>query len=577
MTMNDDNLLDDQIRKAASCAVPGSVDLRLRSQLAGFRSRLGESEPAPPRAALWKRHKWWWPGLASAAAVVLAVLTALLLPRQASLAEVATAVLDQPWIHMRVVADQREGEQWVSPSRHVWASRHQGSIEYEDYRLQVYDWFKPEENVVYRGPIVWQSRAADLASLTEALKVLLQQGPPLEKPLAGLDFLGPGREAMKVLDQRVDRVTEQGQSWLDYRLTVTDPKSSQPLRMLFRVDPASRLPRLCRMEGVREGKPVASEMQFDYPDKGPADVYDLGVPRNAKLVDRIPSGDIKHILGTLRAGRERMDNYRAVFVTRFDGLDYVWWAEVPEIFYRKGNKFRRDFGFERTGKRSVPKRPAEREDLGKWWIERTRLYQYYPECVVRDSTTLVTDTKTVTDPDGTKHLDIVSVARWETRNDPGESYPPEWSMRPEFACRPPLGIGDPHLEPVLDLHPAEGPPGCFLLSIRHTSEQGRLNEKGVGITDGYRYWLDPQRDFIVVRCDLVMRDQGGKEIITETDTIEETARSPQGVWYATKVRRRFPRPAGKAPQADQVYYMYIDFKADLPDSLFEAPKKGRVY
>ncbi len=71
--------------------------------------------------------------------------------------------------------------------------------------------------------------------------------------------------------------------------------------------------------------------------------------------------------------------------------------------------------------------------------------------------------------------------------------------------------------------------------------------------------------------------RGGKQNITETDTIEETARSPQGVWYATKVRRKFPRPAGKAPQADQVLYIYIDFNADLPDSWFEAPQKGRVY
>jgi hypothetical protein len=99
----------------------------------------------------------------------------------------------------------------------------------------------------------------------------------------------------------------------------------------------------------------------------------------------------------------------------------------------------------------------------------------------------------------------------------------------------------------------------------------------VGITDGYRYWLDPQRDFIVMRCDLVMRGEGGKENVIESDTIEETARSPQGVWYATKVRRRFPRSAGIAPQSDQVYHLYIDFKPDLPDSLVEAPKPGRIH
>jgi hypothetical protein len=578
MNVNDDNLLDDQIRKAASCSVPGAIDLRLRSQLSELRLKLGEAGPAPSLAAQWKRAGWLWPALASAAALGLAVLVTLLVPRQASLAEVANAVLDQAWVHLHVrYQDNLEGEEWISPSRQIWASRHPRWIQYEDYRLQVYDWFEPEENAVYRGPVVWRSRAEGLASMTATLRLLLQQGRPVEQPLASLDFLGPGREAMKILDQRVDHVTEQGRTWLDYRLTVTEPNSSVPLRMFFRVDPLSRLPWLCRIEGVRDGKPGVYELRFEYPEKGPASIYDLGVRKTAKLVDRIPTGDIKRILETIRAGRERMDDYRAVFVQRLEGLDYMWWTEDPEIFYRKGNKFRRDFGCDWKGARGATKRPADGDDLGKWWSERTRVFRYYPECVVRGSKTYVTETKTVTDPDGSQHQDIVSVSSWESDNWPGEIYPPEWSMRPEFACRPPLGIGDPHLEPVLDLHPTEGPAGCILLRIRHTSTQGRLNEKGLGIADRYRYWLDPQRDFIVMRSDMIMDGQGRKENITETDTIEETARSPQAVWYATKVRRHFPGPDGKATSRDQVYQIYMDFKADLPDSLFEPPRKGRVY
>jgi hypothetical protein len=487
------------------------------------------------------------------------------------------AVLNQPWIHVRVsYQDNREGEEWVSPSRQIWASRYPGWIQYEDYRLQVYDWFKPEENAVYRGPVVWQSRAESLESMTAAFRLLLEQGRPLEKPLAHLDFLGPEREAMKVLAQRIDRFTEVGRTWLDYRLTVTEPKSSPPLRLLFRVDPSSKLPGLCRMEGTRDGKPAVSEMQFDYPEKGPADVYDLGAPRTAKLLDRIPTGDIKRILETLRAGRERMDDYRAVFVKRIEGLDYLWWTEVPEIFYRKRDKFRRDFGYDWKDARSTTKRPADVVDLGKWWSERTSDFRYFPECVVQGSTIYVTETKMITDSDRSKHLDIASVSSWESNNWPGEMYPPEWSMRPEFACRPPLGIGDPHLEPVLDLHRAEGPAGCVLLRIRHASTQGRINEKGIGIPDRYRYWLDPQRDFIVMRSDMVMNDEGGKEQITESDTIEETARSPQGVWYATKVRRHFPAPPGKTALNDEIYDIYVDFAAKLPDSLFEPPKPGRV-
>ena len=84
------------------------------------------------------------------------------------------------------------------------------------------------------------------------------------------------------------------------------------------------------------------------------------------------------------------------------------------------------------------------------------------------------------------------------------------------------------------------------------------------------------RDFIVVRSEMVTRDATGAERVAERDTIEETARSPHGVWYATRVRRHFPAVEGKAKVADQVYQLYVDFDVELPDSLFEPPKPGRI-
>ena len=160
-------------------------------------------------------------------------------------------------------------------------------------------------------------------------------------------------------------------------------------------------------------------------------------------------------------------------------------------------------------------------------------------------------------------------------NYPVEIYPPAWSMLPEFACRPPMGLGGAHMEPVVDMHPTDGPPGCVRLSIRHTSEAGRINEKGVGMPDGYRYWLDPQRDFIAIRWEMIVRDATGQEKVIRVTT-EETARSPQGVWYATKIRRNFPDPIGKEKFGDEVYHLYVNFDADLPDSLFEPPTPGRI-
>ena len=80
--------------------------------------------------------------------------------------------------------------------------------------------------------------------------------------------------------------------------------------------------------------------------------------------------------------------------------------------------------------------------------------------VQSDSAYYSAATKNVVDPDGSQHLEIASVSKhpWNA------AVPVDYSMRPEFACRPPMGLGNEHQEPKLDMHPADGPAGCILLS-----------------------------------------------------------------------------------------------------------------
>jgi hypothetical protein len=579
MSEPDENVVDMQLRECLHDAVPAAVESCLRARLAEFRSGPSVRKPAAPtRVGGLSRNVWSGLGLTCAAAVLCAVVVGLLLRPRASFAEVASAVLKQPWVHVRyTTSGEHQSEVWFAPAKHVLVTRYDGSITYEDYLARVVDSYDPREGVVYHAPIVWHSRAHYYETMVEALATLLQGDRAPEKPLARLDFLGPERETMRVVNQRVERLTDGGRAWLDYYLVVNDPKSPKPLRMLFRVDAVTRLPSLSRVDHVNDGNSFTVETRFDYPETGPADIYDLGVPKTAKRVDRVPADDIQRILDTIRAGRVRMDDYRAIFVMHLDGLDYSWWLDIPQIFYRKGMKLRADYVSVVIGGRAAVNKPDPGDDLGKWWRERTKSCRYHPMYVVHPSTTYFCDVKTKNNPDGTSYDEIVSVQRVEFGNEPGEIYPPEYSMRPEFACRPPLGIGDARMEPILDLHPTDGPPGCVRLSVRDTSTNAQANPNRVKGFDVSRYWLDPQRDFIVMRWDAVMRDATGQEKVAESDTTEQIARSPQGVWYATRIRRSFPNPdKGKAKSLDQVYHLYVDFNVDLPDSFFEPPQVGKT-
>ena len=578
MDLSDDRVVDNQIRKLVSDSVPVAVERRLRSQLADFRSRLNTPEPARARHA----RGWtlltarWRLGATCAVAVVLVALASLVFRAQTGLAEVKAAVLGKTWIHLRtVLADQSESEGWFSPSKEISAERQGGSARFEDYRLKVFYSYDPAEQVLYRGPIVGTSQATQIGPLFDALKILVQADRPPDKPLEHLDFLGSERDKLKVLDQRVEKVTEQDHTWLDYRITVKHADSTEPVRTWFRVDTRTKLPKMCRVEGQHKGKAATLEIQFDFPEKGPADIYDLGVPKAAKLVDRVPAGDLKLIVESLNAGRARMDNYRSVFVRLSDRIDQSWWTKRPEVFYRKGDRYRRDVLVGGQRKHETQK-PAADVDLRQWWFERAKLFRFYPEYVQRGPTAYTTQTKNVVDPDGFQHHEIASVHKYEVNLKPGELIPVDYSMRPEFACRPPMGIGNPGQEPTLDLNPAEGPAGCILLIVRNIKKEGRVSEKRKGVPDVCRYWLDPQRDYIAMRWDMVMRDETGKETIGHSHIVEESARSPQGVWYATKIRWKNAVHHEDGTESDQIYHIYVDFDADLPDSLFEPPTPGRI-
>ena len=184
----------------------------------------------------------------------------------------------------------------------------------------------------------------------------------------------------------------------------------------------------------------------------------------------------------------------------------------------------------------------------------------------------------VEERDGSVRTEITGVDKYNRTAPPGETYPAIWSWTPEFACRPPLGIPQETMEAVLEQKPKEGPPGTILLRVRRVGpkEPPAHNQEGklLSSTDAWRNWLDPARDYVVVRDDMVVSGDG-KESVDST-VIDELARSPQGTWYATRIRRKgaITTPDGKAH--DQIVDLYVDFKAKLPVSLFEPPSPGRI-
>src|SRR6185312_2382432 len=159
MSEIDETAFDERIRRSVPDTVSPEVERRLRARLADFRSR-----PIAPAAGRWPRPARWGLSIASAAAVaVLAVGALLTLGPRSGFAQVRDAVLEQPWIHVRTShGGQVDDQQWISPGKGIWASQRPESIEYRDERLRWCDSFDPAEGVIYHTPAFGRSRGGEV-------------------------------------------------------------------------------------------------------------------------------------------------------------------------------------------------------------------------------------------------------------------------------------------------------------------------------------------------------------------------------------------------------------------------------
>ena len=140
--------------------------------------------------------------------------------------------------------------------------------------------------------------------------------------------------------------------------------------------------------------------------------------------------------------------------------------------YRKGGKFRAETPYLRDRSREVEK-PSDDEDVAAWWFRRANDFNYRPTYLIlpdQNDSELVHsmsfDYEFSTTDGRVSQAKLDAVKKWTSHSQPGEKFPPYWSRRPEFICRPPMGVPNQNMEPHLELNPTTGPQGSVLLHVR---------------------------------------------------------------------------------------------------------------
>lgn len=531
--------------------------------------------------------RWLAPSLAAAAVCV--TLAVLVIPRstaQVALADIQRALEQVPWVrltgHLRRLRagqtspEEQEGEIWYgfNPMREAQRAK-DGGVSFSDAseeRTYRYDPKTDTVTVRYRPERPYDQ----VRSPMEGFTWILGLAPLVDWALIGQ--VREEREGRSVEVLTFERADE----------TKAYVRGVDKQRFVVVCDSSTHLPIEVSTIGWRNGQVVLEASGIvDYPPSGPTGIYDLGVPRTAKVVERLAPPEILQVL-------DKVDWHRQRFGPTYDALIYVH------------SRYRDEEGDIETFLFHL------RKDH-----DRTRL-DCYEHLALGEAAVLDEEGRVQPRPDDPAAIKAwLTPARffWVKLYDGTRSYARGgWGGRSEevtavrqsqilrapthlegLAWPPPLGVRAPywHLRPSTDAH-------SELICLEHKDQfnlHRLLDGKVVRVREARseRVHINPERDYIVERRERESRfgdgeqdpdsghvverlSEGMPEDSLRVRTVVEYARTDAGQWYPRKIReRRFS--FGKAgelvrQEPEEFWYVHLETPASIPDEVFDPESLG---
>jgi hypothetical protein len=515
--------------------------------------------PPMPPSRRWLRYSL---AAAAAAAVLIAFGMRLFAPSD-TWAQVVKEVQMKPWIHCVVQLLDGKMEEWISFPREVGAVRSSGNWAlFDDGKAKVRYEFQPGANEDKQGTLT-------RAPLPSIVTTEMRKSEDLFLRVLGgerrLDAPVPNMETISN-DRRT--VLENDKTWIEYEFVLRSISRDETIRSVLRVDPKTNLPASMKLSSLSGGPTKTQETAIDYPDEnaGPRDIYDLGVPRTATLVDRMPSTKLADVVSAIRAGQRKFGSYFAVVAHTLGRDSKPWEALELELVWRNGKKFRVESVLLLPQK--PPERPAVETDMMAWWKERVKSAPIIPQRVCDGKIVWIGEVvDKILQPN--QHAVKTTWKQFGGVND-GDDFN-TWVGCVSIGTMPDvMAYGFPPApsgtrEVKLLENPPDGPAGCILAEVRST-------HRSPGTYHRTRNWYDPSCSYVMRKFEIGdLQPINGEPPNTDTYEVETLAKTPPGIWYPTCIRRtvKFEGKAAPAPQDESCFWYFVDFDAKLPDSLFK--------
>ncbi len=318
-------------------------------------SRIDSTSIANPSAAVTVQNVWRIimkspiTKLAAAAVIIIAVLIGInpfnvsLDGTTAAYAKVKEAVRNVPWMYISYTGymldemgnkkseeDRTDTEIWYSFKSQIVIQRYySGLITYSDYTNQEIHTYNPVSKRI-------------VVTALSSKKLPLEANTPWS-------WLERNIQRMIPFGGEVTRKTGQydGQEVEVFEIVSAIKPGMAAIRGKIFVDTATSLPiaEERRYINTKTGKPQRVEKgTFEYPEHGPANIYEIGLPSDIPMINSLPLPswwDIKRVYQSYR--RKTTDRYIAIVTSELSILGTP--IESVDIFYTDGTRFREERHF----------------------------------------------------------------------------------------------------------------------------------------------------------------------------------------------------------------------------------------
>ena len=471
------------------------------------------------------------------------------------------------WVHIRMDVDGQQVEGWVSfkPTR---------TFTKEGERVEVVD---------YQAGRSWKYDP-------EARTITIIEMANEEDPFAGvgsyLDFMLAEFEQAKHEEGlslvKGEEIIE-GKKYIIFTVRVEAEGVSAQGRVI--IDP--ELNRVARMERFveSEGMTKPQVIEYEYPKTGPADIYALGVPRDARIVNMIPSQKLIDLIrGSIETARDRFaPTYYAIVYKGHIDRDGKYNPMEVDVVHKKNGRWRVE--------RIVPFNKGELiiwEDLRRniphddmtvleAWCKTRPLWEVYFFNTLDQADAKNRGTGVRLDNDGLLRKEPSSA---------GAIFTPE---RYSWARRLP-----PNATVLPETHGDSGP-----LAFVERTTQGRILGGELCWPSRHRQYFNPSHHYVRERSELVWDANGAwqedkdkkwlaevdLELLkqrhhldasdlrdyrsTRTERVLEYGQTLQGQWYARKVLLEQQSNAAAISPSREIWIIHLDTERDIPDELFD--------